>query len=1067
MDLTAPFTVDDLPEALREIGQAQVTGELVVEGSRGRKSIIISQGQMSVTSEGGVKLRLGDILIFREKISKEELVDALALQSERGGGRLGDALCEMGYVTRGEIDEVVHFQLEEELCDIFNWEDATFQFFRGPAAAAEGSATTSLSIDPNQIIVEAARRVNTWNQIKRRIPSMYGIYRLTSRGERMLSSATRGGRKLLDLVARNETVEAIAQKSFLGRFAVCRSLMELLEAGSIEPVPDEELPELAEELEEAGKFEQARGVYGSLYETEPDPAMREAIAAHMAELEAVAVEAGPEIETEEEFPVERKPVVSWVTAGLFVAFMFLALVAIGSIPRVKAFWFGENPAPFREAEARALALEEDGELGAAADAYLSFAGSHPRSIYADEASERAKELLDHCDARAGPLVALAERLSAEDRISGAIEAYRRVLREHPRTTRSLELLRKIEELSRARSERLRSLTAEETEEILAEGKRAFEKGRFTRARALLSDVKAARNASPRDTLAADKLLSAVVEKEKELAGLIAGAEVASSRGEHEKAAEDLKRVVRAWPDSLAGLLASSLLETLERDNLRARSVLAQAKALLAERDRLFAEGRADEAKIKEAEAVPILIRAGRYSRVAAAAKAREILEGLISADSKLSSLIEDAKKAKAEGRKDDAFRIIYDLANAPESGAVLSQLVLEYEIRSIPGQANVAVDGRDRGVTSPMQPFQLGLNPLEKAQVKLTAVGFEEREFIVDPSRDRERVIVVRLDRRIPARRGMDAPARLARWSAPNAVFVVSGKKLSAIPAGSTSASWSYDLPGEPGEPIVADDRVSVLVGEKVFSFRASQRLAETATVPGRCAAPPIVAELRKLAGLVIAYASPAGTEVVYAIELVKKKQKWTSALPGELAAPPLWGDDRLYLASARALTCLDGASGNKLWSAPLSSGPVDGPVFCGDGVAVCLAGGEVVVYRKSDGARLVSAKLGASSVVGGEGVVFAAGGGKLSRVEFSQEEAAWTAALEPAEPVYGTYAAGKLYFGGGDGRVQCIDGQTGEVEWQTRVKGAVAPYPVVIRGNLYFARQEGELCLVKLMERR
>ena len=1062
MDLIAPFTAEDLPEALREIAEGQLTGELVAEGSQGRKSILISQGQMSVTSEGGQKLRLGDILLVRGKVTQEELAEGLAVQNERGGSRLGDVLCELGYVTRGEIDEVVQFQLEEELCDLFTWEDASFQFAEGAVGPVEGSATTTLSIDPTQIIVEAARRVNTWNQIKRRIPSMHVVYLLTSRGERMFSSATRGGRKLLELVSQSETVDAIAQKTFLGRFATCRSLMELLEAGSIEPVPDEELPELAESLEVEGWLEQAKGVYARIYELEEDPSTQEAISAHIAELDSIAYEREPELAPVREFAIEQPPTLGWLTAGLFVALMFLTLIAISSIPRVKAFWLGENAAPFREAEARAMVLEGEGAFATAADAYLNFSEIHSRSVFAGEARRRARELFKRYEALARPSIAQAEDLAAKGKESEAIQAFRGVLRDFPRTARSREILQKIRELSRARAKRLRILPSGDVRRILDEAKLAFGSGERTRAQALLNEVAEATCASPADALEADKLLGALAKKERELFGLVAEAENAASQENDKAAVEALRRVVKEWPDSSPGFLASDLLEVLQREKLRAFSALARAKTLLAEKDRLFSEGKIVEAKVKEAEAVPVLVRAARYGHVDEGKEARRILEELISSQRELGSLLGRAKRAKAEKRFDEAFRITYELARRPECAAVLDQLVLEYSIQSVPRRATVVIGEKDVRTT----PHTLGLRPNERALIRLSMVGFDDQRFVVDPKENSERVIRKRLNKRIFAKRELGAPARLARLPAGRTVFALAGRKLVAVQAGGTTARWSFELPGESGEPVVAGDRVSVLVGKKVFSFRASQRLPQSVELPGRCLAPPMVAELRRLAGLIFAYASPAETEVIYAIEVAEKKKKWTTGLAGKLLRPPLWGDDRLHLASTGALSCLDGATGKKLWSLKLSSRPGDGPVLCGEAVAVCLSGGEVLACARADGSRLVFSELGARTVVGGDDAVFAAGRGRLSRIELAGGKLAWTVELEPVEPVYGTYSAGELYIGGSDGLLQCINASTGELEWQTKVDGAISPYPVVVGDSVHFVRQPGEFCLVKRMER-
>ena len=113
--------------------------------------------------------KLGKILLRRRTITKEDL-DALLKEQKMLGWKLGQIALTSGLVKKKDIEEALREQVEEEIFDLFMWNDATFEFAEGRAPKEDpdnplaqltfGSSVTSL-------VLEAARRADELLVIRR------------------------------------------------------------------------------------------------------------------------------------------------------------------------------------------------------------------------------------------------------------------------------------------------------------------------------------------------------------------------------------------------------------------------------------------------------------------------------------------------------------------------------------------------------------------------------------------------------------------------------------------------------------------------------------------------------------------------------------------------------------------------------------------------------------------------------------------------------------------------------------------------------------------------------------
>jgi Domain of unknown function (DUF4388) len=105
---------------------------------------------------------LGDRLISSEAITRIDLQGALDYMAQFPGMRLGDALVELGNVTRERIEDEVKAQMTETVEQLTSWKDAEFEFRIGFVALPRGMPEVAIDlvhekgVEPRHLLLEAS-----------------------------------------------------------------------------------------------------------------------------------------------------------------------------------------------------------------------------------------------------------------------------------------------------------------------------------------------------------------------------------------------------------------------------------------------------------------------------------------------------------------------------------------------------------------------------------------------------------------------------------------------------------------------------------------------------------------------------------------------------------------------------------------------------------------------------------------------------------------------------------------------------------------------------------------------
>jgi len=171
---------------------------------------------------------------------------------------------------------------ENSVYTLFTWTSGTFNFEQGvePEDGAE-----RVSVDPQSLLLEGARRVDEWSLIEKKIPSFDVVFSL-DRPRLMMNRDPLSPEQeaLLPLIDGHRDINGLIRDSGLGEFEVGKALYGLLNANFLLPVgrkrttptlPRNASPlerrELASALYRAGMHDEALREFRALVEEASDP----------------------------------------------------------------------------------------------------------------------------------------------------------------------------------------------------------------------------------------------------------------------------------------------------------------------------------------------------------------------------------------------------------------------------------------------------------------------------------------------------------------------------------------------------------------------------------------------------------------------------------------------------------------------------------------------------------------------------------------------------------------------------------------------------------------------------
>lgn len=207
--------------------------------------LFFEKGKLVNASLGNHNETAGELLLRLGKITSHQLEQAQHFQRREGNGLpLSQALIQSNALSQDELQQALQTHIEESVVyGLFGWPDGEFRFEHGQKPEPD-SAIMPLPVPVEHLIMEGVRRIDEWGRIKDRIPSTDMIVRFVdqpgekAKGVKLAPEEWR----VFARINGKDTLAAIAKKTNLSDFDVCRVVYGFATAGLVEVVKKQTAP---------------------------------------------------------------------------------------------------------------------------------------------------------------------------------------------------------------------------------------------------------------------------------------------------------------------------------------------------------------------------------------------------------------------------------------------------------------------------------------------------------------------------------------------------------------------------------------------------------------------------------------------------------------------------------------------------------------------------------------------------------------------------------------------------------------------------------------------------------
>jgi len=256
MGFAGELSTIGLPDVFSNVAFGRLTGILTVTERDRQVRVYFEDGLIRAFASSPERSLDYAVLALR--------ANAAPVQAVRDAGRrrrrrtLKEILRDAEGFDEERYDAAISTAIREELIVLFGWRRAAFVF--DEVRPAEGDFDREqmgcrISIDPQAVIVEAARRADEWDAIAHRIGSDRDVF--IAVGGPPAEHASPAMQRLLDRLDGTRDLKALIEEMPHGRFHVLKMVTDLLDQGLLQKASADQLRSLAEQAEAAADFHRA------------------------------------------------------------------------------------------------------------------------------------------------------------------------------------------------------------------------------------------------------------------------------------------------------------------------------------------------------------------------------------------------------------------------------------------------------------------------------------------------------------------------------------------------------------------------------------------------------------------------------------------------------------------------------------------------------------------------------------------------------------------------------------------------------------------------------------------
>jgi outer membrane protein assembly factor BamB/tetratricopeptide (TPR) repeat protein len=270
--LSGDLAVFSLGEIFQSLAINNHSGTLKIEcPNQGTKQVYLNQGSIAYFTDGSPSQRVGrfgENFVRTGVITSSQLEEALVEQ--RGTKELlGEVLLRKQFVTEEDLLQALTAKTLEGVLDLFLLTEGTFEFHMNqvPPELEDGiQKRIPVTLDTSSVIIEGLRQGDEWSVIRKKIVTFNEIFthrNIPGDDPHDISAL------LLDLVTGSRPVRDLFQDFPGSRFECCKLLCELLEKGSIQALTAKQCKTLALDKLEKRQYPQAANFLQYAAQLEP------------------------------------------------------------------------------------------------------------------------------------------------------------------------------------------------------------------------------------------------------------------------------------------------------------------------------------------------------------------------------------------------------------------------------------------------------------------------------------------------------------------------------------------------------------------------------------------------------------------------------------------------------------------------------------------------------------------------------------------------------------------------------------------------------------------------------
>jgi Domain of unknown function (DUF4388)/FHA domain len=231
--LSGSLSAFRLPEVLTFLSTTHKGGTLTLANDGREAYLYFDDGALIYAGSNQEQFRLGNILLRKKKISRDQR-ERIDQMMQNGGGQFGTLAVQEQVISDAQLRDFLKVQVSEIVYDCFVWHGGAFSFREETSLP---SHAVTISVDLANLIMEGARRIEEWEQCVHLLPDQSAIYRVVATPKDEKVTLTADEWKILFLINGIRTLEDLCHDAEDDPFQVYRVVYGLLANRLIELAP--------------------------------------------------------------------------------------------------------------------------------------------------------------------------------------------------------------------------------------------------------------------------------------------------------------------------------------------------------------------------------------------------------------------------------------------------------------------------------------------------------------------------------------------------------------------------------------------------------------------------------------------------------------------------------------------------------------------------------------------------------------------------------------------------------------------------------------------------------------